>query len=129
MRWNTMRGDIPRVCALADLLMGAAMADRRCDDDEWVAVASTLVKVLGVAELPDEVTRHMRDFDLDRLDVAAAIVALRLDGPRDRKDLMKVLARVVLADREVHEAERAYFHAVGSALDVSREDVDAMLEL
>ncbi len=127
MRWNTMSGDVPRVSALADLLLGAALADRDYDEEEFVAVASTLMKVLGVVALPDEVQAHMRAFDPDALDIAAAVGRLGITSDRDKLALAKVVAKVIHADQVVHEAEKAYIHQVGRVLALADEEIAALL--
>ncbi|MCA9517984.1 MAG: TerB family tellurite resistance protein [Myxococcales bacterium] len=127
MRWNTMRGDIPRVCALSDLLMAAALSDRKYEEDEWLVVASTLMKVLGVAELPPEVEDRMRGFDPDAHDLDATLAAIRPESDKDRQDLLKVVAKVVLADHEVHADERTYIDRVAGALGIDGATVEALL--
>ena len=123
MRWNTLSNDVPKVMALADVLLGAAAADGHFAAEEGVAVTGTLMKVLGVVTLPEAVQEHIRAFRPAALDLAAACASLGLADDHDKRDLIKVVAKVVHADDDVHATESLYLQALGDALGVKRDSV------
>lgn len=119
MRWNTFGQDPARVAALADLLLGAASADRKYTSEEMVAVTSTLMKVLGVVQLPDEVNAHIRAFDPHTLDLQKTVAVLNLERDEDKQTVMKLVHRVVKTDSALHERERAYLRVLGKVFDTA----------
>ncbi len=118
MRWNQLADDVPRAQALADVLAGAALSDGSFADEERVVVGAMLMKVLGVSELPDEVTAHIATFAPESFDLVDAVGRLRLENERDKKALVKVVSDVIAADEVVEATEKQYLDELAKVLGV-----------
>ena len=128
MRWNQLAEDLPRAMALAEVLCGAACADSSFDDSELVVVGAMLMKVLGTTELPPEIVSQLATFDADKLNLVDAVARLGLDGDRDKKSLVKVVAEIVKADDKIDKAERGYLSRLAKALGFSVAEAKALLD-
>jgi uncharacterized tellurite resistance protein B-like protein len=119
MRWNQLADDVPRAKALADVLCGAALSDGGFADEERVVVGAMLMKVLGVSQLPGEVSGHIGAFSPENFDLMSAVARLGLESERDKKALVKVVSDIVAADAVVQDTEKAYLERLASLLGVT----------
>lgn len=119
MRWNQLADDVPRAKALADVLCGAALSDGGFAEEERVVVGAMLMKVLGVSELPAEVSGHIGAFAPGGFDLKDAVKRLGLESERDKKALVKVVTDIVAADEVVQDAEKAYLERLANLLGVA----------
>ncbi|MFO0745171.1 MAG: TerB family tellurite resistance protein [Myxococcota bacterium] len=118
MRWNQLANDVPRAEALADILCAAVAADGRVDDAELVVVDAMLMKVLGVAALPDALREHIRGASRKRsLDLENAYSRLALTTERERKALLQVVTEVAQADGKITKSEKKFLDRLGDLLD------------
>lgn len=119
MRWSQLAEDVPRANALAEVLAGAALADGSFADEERVIVGAMLMKVLGVSELPEDVSAHIAEFAPESFNLGDALARLRLENDRDKKALVKVVSDVIGADEVVEESEQRYLDALAVALGIA----------
>lgn len=127
MRWNQLAQDIPRALALAEILCGAGHADEDFEASERIVVGAMLMKVLGVTQLPPEVSTFIDTFDAAKLNLVDACARLELASDRDKKSLVKVVADIVKADDKIDRSERGFVTRLGKALGLPASEVKALL--
>jgi uncharacterized tellurite resistance protein B-like protein len=106
----------PRVDRIADLLMGAAHADRRMDGHELETVKGLLCRFMSVTELPDWLEWRIADFDVTHLDVEACVAKLGLTTEDEKRHLLELIASVHESDDTWDLDEDAYLRRVAEAL-------------
>ena len=105
---------------IADLLMGAAYADKHLDGREYGTVMKLLAKVMDLAELPDEMISRLDNFAPNGFDPVSAAKSLNLTNDDEKRTLIELVAAVTEAD-EVHDLdENEYLEKVAGALDLPR---------
>lgn len=107
---------------VADLLMGAALADRHLDGRELATVKRLLCRAMGRRELPDWLEWRLDDFTPEHLDVAEAVRKLGLDSRDAKRKLLELVAAVHESDETWDLSEDAYLHEVAAALGLARAD-------
>lgn len=106
---------------IAQLLLGAAYADKRLAGAEITRIRSLLSTLLGGAEVPDALLRLIDTFSPAAFNVQQ--VATGLDGlsQEDKRKLLELVASVNDADEELDLAEDIYLRTVAAALGLPQE--------
>jgi len=107
--------------AIADLLMGAAYADRYLDGREFDVVRQTLQKATGRGVLPSPLEARLRHFDPQSHDVKTSVASMTDLSKEDKRHLLELVATVHDADDVWDLDEDAYLKEVASALGVEEE--------
>jgi uncharacterized tellurite resistance protein B-like protein len=105
---------------IADLLMGAAHADKSFDGREYEVVKKLLANVMSVTAIPEEMLQRLEGFDPTGFDPAAAAKSLSLEDDDDKRRLMELVAAVTEADEELDLDEHEYLETVAGALELPR---------
>lgn len=114
--------DDDRHLLIADLLMGAAHADRHLDGRELKKVQDLLCKATSNALLPQELQDRLDAFSPDDLDVAATVAALHFESDADKRHLLELITAVHDSDEVWDLDEDAYLRQVASALGLEADD-------
>ena len=115
-----------RILPLCDLLLGAAFADGRFEKVEQDTVRDTLLDLMNVTELPDEVESWINGFDPDTFNLADSAGAFKDDSDDDRKKVLYLVEAIHDADDEVDLAEDAFLQELAKALDLDDDAVKGM---
>jgi len=103
---------------IADLLMGAALADSHLDGRELDSVKKLLCEAMGRLILPPELEERLDSFDMEQLDVSATVAELSLGTAAQKRYLLELIAAVHDADEVRDLDEDAYLRQVAAALQV-----------
>jgi uncharacterized tellurite resistance protein B-like protein len=115
---------------IADLLMGAAYADKELDGRELETVKALLAKVTGQQGLSPEMSNRLRSFNPNRFDAVATAKALELTDDRQKRYLIEMIAAVTEADDNLDLAENEYLETVAEAMALPRQTfTDLTLEI
>ena len=121
---STLSLNLSQICHVAELLLGAANADGDFDGHEAETIGDILRSLVPGEALPNEVTSHLAQFDVDELDLNASATPLRALPEDARQAILKLIVQVVDAD-EIHDmAEDRYIKQVAEALNVDESHVD-----
>ena len=115
-----------RILPLCDLLLGAAFADGRFEKVEQDTVRDTLLDLMNVTELPDEVESWINGFDPETFNLADSVGAFKDDSVDDRKKVLYLVEAIHDADDEVDLAEDAFLQELAKALDLDDDVVKGM---
>lgn len=115
-----------RILPLCDLLLGAAYADGRLESVEQDTVRDTLLDLMNVTELPDEVEAWINGFDPDSFNLADSAGAFKDDSIDDRKKVLYLVEAIHEADDELDFAEDAYLQELAKALDFPLDGLKGM---
>ena len=115
-----------RILPLCDLLLGAAYADGRLESVEQDTVRDTLLDLMNVKELPDEVESWINGFDPETFVLEDSASAFADDSVDDRKKVLYLVEAIHEADDELDLAEDAYLQALAKALAVPPEVVKSL---
>jgi uncharacterized tellurite resistance protein B-like protein len=105
---------------IADLLMGAAYADRKLDGRELEAVKKLMADLMSVETIPGEIAQRLEEFDPKSFDAAAAAKALEIQDDDEKLKVVELIATVTEADEEIDLDENDYLEDVARALDMPR---------
>ena len=105
-----------RLLAFAELLLGAAHADRHFHDREREVVRELLVDLHGSDDLPAGIDSLIEHFDLEDFDLPEAAAIFKGDSEEDRKKILWLVGSVHEADEEMDLAEDEYLHDLAKAL-------------
>lgn len=105
---------------VADLLMGAAYADRKLDGREFDVVKKLLADLMSVEEVSADIERRLDGFDPAVFDPSATIAELGLTSDDDKLRLVELIAVVTEADEEIDFDENEYLESVARALELPR---------
>lgn len=118
-----------RIDIIADLLLGAAYADRRFRDVERQAVGALLCDLLLTHALPEDLARRIDAFDPARFDLVAAAQDFVQDPPMKKRRLLELVAHLCQADGEFDFEEDAYIRRLAEALAMAPDEyADLVLE-
>ena len=106
---------------IADLLMGAAFADRRLDGREFAAVKELLAKAMNASVIPPAMEDHLKGFDPRTFDPTATVAELGITADDEKRKLVELIAAVNDADEELDLDEDAYLKTVAKALGLPEE--------
>ena len=113
--------NIDQIKRIADILMGAAYADGSLDGVELKTVVTILSSLMGGA-IPTEVKTHLGAFRTEKFDLPRTCEGLELAGPKDRKGLLALVAKITEAD-EIHDLdESAYIRRVATHIAASPDE-------
>ncbi len=107
---------VRELCAIADILLGAAHADRDFDRQEGAAIEAILEDFVGPGNLPAAVVTHLTRFEPDRFDLVRACRALRFEEDEQRQALLALVLRVVAADQVADPLEDVYVRKVAQSI-------------
>jgi uncharacterized tellurite resistance protein B-like protein len=105
---------------IADLLMGAAHADKHLDGREYGVVMKLLAQVMDLKELPDEMINRLDNFAPNNFNPVDATKSLGLAEDEEKRKLIELIAAVTEADEVLDLDENEYLEKVAGALDLSR---------
>lgn len=105
---------------IADLLMGAAYADRKLDGRELESVKKLLAELMGVESVPGEILQRLENFNPKSFDPAGAARALELQDEDEKVRVLELIATVTEADEEIDLDENEYLEAVAQAFEMPR---------
>ncbi len=106
---------------IADLLMGAALADKHLAGAELKTVKKLLANAMSTSSIPDWLEWRLEDFKPEHLDVAAAASKLGLKTNKEKRQLLELIVAVHESDDTWDLAEDAYLREVAQALDLAEE--------
>lgn len=121
MAWTYFLDDLPRMKALADILLMAAKADSEYTAEERATVQATLGKLLGVETLPPDLAAYVRSPEPRRRDLVELCMLVRLSREPDKKDLLRAVREIIRADSAVSEPEQDFFDRLVGILRVSTD--------
>ena len=101
---------------IADLLMGAALADKHLAGVELETVKELLARAMSTPSIPDWLEWRLQDFKPAHLDVADATSKLALKTKKEKRQLLELIVAVHESDDTWDLAEDAYLREVGEAL-------------
>jgi uncharacterized tellurite resistance protein B-like protein len=111
---------------IADLLMGAAYADRTLDGRELEAVKKMLAELMSVEAITDDLAKRLEAFDPKGFDPVAAAKALEFQDDDDKVHLIGLISAVSEADEEIDFDENDYLERVAQALEMPRNTYSDM---
>ena len=103
---------------IADLLMGAALADRELDGRELDAVKQLLCKAMKRDALPLLLRKHIERFDAKRLDIGKTVAKLGPMTTAQKRNLLELIVAVHESDDLWDFDEDAYLRQVAQALEL-----------
>lgn len=125
---EALESHVRELAALAQLMLGAAWSDGEKVAVEIIAIAEQLKDFVETRSLPAYVSQVMDEFEPATFDPATACSELRIESYEDRMAVMKLLARVVSADRIIHPGEQAYLKKVAGAVGLDPESFTIKLK-
>jgi hypothetical protein len=111
-----------RIHVLIDLFMGAAYADRRCENKEREYVRALIADLLCSPELPAEIDAKIENFDPRQFDLRASVADFLREPPMNKRRLMELVAYVTLADGPQSVDEDGFLRDLGYALGMRVEE-------
>jgi len=115
---------------LADLLMGAAYADRKLDGREGETVRAKLAEWLEVDEIPGELNERLESFDPETFDLEVSAALLAPDDVSRAREILELVAAVNEADEELDLDEDRYLRNLAKELGVEESEyADLKLEI
>ncbi len=115
---------------LADLLMGAAYADRKIDGRELETVRAKLRAWLEVDTLPDDVKEHLEEFDPEAFNLEGTAALLRFEDAAQSRKVLELVVAVHEADDELDLDEDAYLRDLAKAMGLDESNYsDLKLEI
>lgn len=111
------REDMDSIRPVANILVGAALADGTFCEREQATVRGLLCQLMGTETLPDELEQMLQEVDPARFDLQEDIQALREHSHTSEQRLMQLVRKVCDADATVDLREDNYM--VGLALALS----------
>lgn len=106
---------------IADLLMGAALADRQLDGREYEAVQSLMREAMKVKKLPAALEKRLKSFKPSKLDVVATVRKLALASDSEKRHLLELIVKVHESDELWDLDEDAYLRRVANALGLAED--------
>ncbi len=107
---------------IADLLMGAALADKHLDGRELEAVKRLLTEAMGVDKLPTSLEHRLERFKANELDMFGSVAQLGLRTKKEKRTLLELVVAVHESDELWDFDEDAYLRKLAAALRVPEED-------
>jgi len=113
-----VREDLDSIRPVANLLVGAAMADGEFSESEQRTVRGLLCQLMGTDTLPEELERELREHDPARFDLQAEVAALREHSHTSEQRLMQLVRKVCDADHTIDLREDNYMAGLALALSL-----------
>ncbi len=121
--------DRERILVVADLLLGAAHADKRFQGKEYAAVQEILNKIIAEPDIMKSVDERMKDFNPDRFDLVETAGRYNADPIVSKRHLLELVASVTHADEELDLAEDDYLRELAGALGMAQSEyIDLTLD-
>ena len=114
---------IEHIDTFADLLLGAAYADKRLEGREIATIRALLEKVAGESPLPEALDARMRSFNPATHDAQGAAATLWFLSKEDKRTVIDLIAKVTEADEEIDLAEDEYLRKVALGLGMSDQEI------
>lgn len=114
---------IEHIDTFADLLLGAAYADKRLEGREIATIRALLEKVAGESPLPEALDARMRSFNPAKHDAQGAAATLWFLSKEDKRTVIDLIAKVTEADEEIDLAEDEYLRKVALGLGMSDQEI------
>ncbi len=109
---------------IADLLMGAALADKHLDGRELQAVKRLLTEAMGVDKLPTSLEQRLKRFKANKLDMFGTVAQLGLRTKKEKRTLLELVVAVHESDELWDFDEDAYLRKLAAALRVPEKDYE-----
>ena len=109
--------------AVADVLLAAAHADGGECGAETQTIRRILAELSRAERLPDELERHIDEFDPETFDMRAAAARLHALPLVSRRRVVELVRRVCDANDAFDLEEERYIIALGLALSLAPEDL------
>jgi uncharacterized tellurite resistance protein B-like protein len=107
-----------RIALVADLLMGAAHADKTLHGHEASAVRQLLEELMDDEDLPADVDKRLSGFKAATFDLAKTAEAFKGDSVETKRRLLELVAAVHESDEELDIDEDEFLRKLGAALGV-----------
>ena len=114
---------IEHIDTFADLLLGAAYADKRLEGREKETIRALLERVAGQSPLPEALEARMKAFNPAKHDARGAAETLWFLSKEDKRTVVDLVAKVTEADGEIDLAEDDYLRKVALGLGMSDEEI------
>jgi uncharacterized tellurite resistance protein B-like protein len=114
---------IEHIDTFADLLLGAAYADKRLEGREIATIRALLERVAGESPLSAELEARMKSFNPAKHDARGAAATLWFLSKEDKRTVIDLIAKVTEADDEIDLAEDDYLRKVALGLGMSDEEI------
>lgn len=114
---------IEHIDTFADLLLGAAYADKRLEGREVATIRALLERVSGESPLPAALEARMKSFNPAKHDPRGAAATLWFLSKEDKRTVVDLVAKVTEADDEIDLAEDDYLRKVALGLGMSDEEI------
>lgn len=114
---------IDHIDTFADLLLGAAYADKRLEGREVATIRALLERVVDQSPLPAELEARMKSFNPAKHDARGAAATLWFLSNEDKRTVVDLIAKVTEADGELDLAEDDYLRKVALGLGMSDEEI------
>lgn len=124
---STQEIHVRQLCAIAEILLGVAYADRRFEADEYDVIREILTTFTHLDELPSSVVDAVSSFEAETFDLREAIERLEVSDD-NRLPLLRMILRVADADRVRAPEEQHYFHAVARRIGVAQPHIQQLLD-
>lgn len=118
-----MAVNVERIRVIADLLLGAAYADKNLSGHEEATIRTMLAKLLET-DLPAAVDEQIRKFDVAAFDLASVAKDFAKDPPLKKRELIELVAGVHDADDELDLDEDEYIRKLAEALGMPKSDYE-----
>jgi uncharacterized tellurite resistance protein B-like protein len=114
--------DDNRILVVTDLLLGAAHADKRFEDQEAATVQQLMRKIIADDSARTAITDRIEGFDPENFDLAETAASFAADPIISKRNLLELVSAVSHADEELDLAEDEYLHDLADALGVSEDE-------
>jgi uncharacterized tellurite resistance protein B-like protein len=114
---------IEHIDTFADLLLGAAYADKRLEGREVTTIRALLERVVGESPLPAALEARMKSFNPAKHDPRGAAATLWFLSKEDKRTVVDLVAKVTEADDEIDLAEDDYLRKVALGIGMSDAEI------
>jgi len=114
---------IDHIDTFADLLLGAAYADKRLEGREIETIRKLLERVVAESPLPASLEARIRSFNPAKHDPRGAAETLWFLSHEDKRTVVDLVAKVTEADDEIDLAEDDYLRKVAIGLGMSDAEI------
>ena len=111
-----LEAHVEQLAVIGEIMMGAAWADGTKAGIEVVAICESLKEFVEAELLPGAVKRRIERFEPAGFDVEAACGRLDFGDDEDRLAILRLVATVTGADRDLQPSEIDYLHRVARAI-------------
>ena len=118
-----------RIHTITELLCAAIYSDGTMMGEEDAEARRVLADLLLTTpqELPPDVDRHIREFNILEFDLAEAVRDFMADPPMKKRRLLELVTKMVDADGEVDLREDQFVRDLAEALQMDRSEYDDLV--